>query len=255
MTIDLLLNGEPVTLACAPHASLRTVLRRAGWHSVRFGSDTGESGAAGVLVDGVLVSADVMLAAQADGHEIETVEGLAGPREIHPIQQAFIDTGAIQSGYSTPAMILAAKALLERRANPTEKEIRDALEQIPLAHRVALAMRATQREREFLLHDGKPQVLEALARNPNLRIEQVRSLAGNALLLSSTLELLAKNERWIHDDSVKIQIVTHRNVPVPLATSLVEKMNARTLRKVVQKPTLHHSLRTRLMRQLARGTR
>ena len=127
MTIDLLLNGEPVTLACAPHESLRTVLRRAGLHSVRFGSHTGETGAAGVLVDGVLVSADVMLAAQADGHEIETVEGLAGPREIHPLQQAFIDTGAIQSGYSTPAMILAAKALLERKANPTEEEIRDAL--------------------------------------------------------------------------------------------------------------------------------
>jgi putative selenate reductase molybdopterin-binding subunit len=127
MTIDLVLNGEPVTLACAPHESLRTVLRRAGFHSVRFGSDTGETGAAGVLVDGVLVSADVMLAAQADGHEIETVEGLAGPGEIHPIQQAFIDTGAIQSGYSTPAMILAAKALLQRKANPTEEEIRDAL--------------------------------------------------------------------------------------------------------------------------------
>ena len=127
MTIHLTINGEPRALACEPHESLRVVLRRAGFYSVRYGSDTGETGAAAVLVDGRLVSADVMLAAQADGHAIETVEGLAVPGEMHPIQQAFIDTGAIQSGYSTPAMVLAAKALLEKTANPTEAEIRDAL--------------------------------------------------------------------------------------------------------------------------------
>jgi len=68
-----------------------------------------------------------MLAAQADGHEIETVEGLSVPGQIHPIQQAFIDTGAIQSGYSTPAAVLAAKALLESNPNPTEAEVRDSL--------------------------------------------------------------------------------------------------------------------------------
>jgi putative selenate reductase molybdopterin-binding subunit len=104
-----------------------TVLRRAGYYSVRFGSDTGETGAAAVLVDGTLVSSEVMLAAQADGHEIETVEGLAGPGEMHPIQQAFIDSGALQSGYSAPATILATKALLDRNPNPTEDDIRDSL--------------------------------------------------------------------------------------------------------------------------------
>ncbi len=127
MTITLTINGTDRTLTCEPHESLRTVLRRAGHYSVRFGSDTGETGAAGVLVDGRLVSADVMLAAQADGHEIETVEGLSVPGELHPIQQAFIDTGAIQSGYSTPAMVLAAKALLAEHPNPTEEQVRDAL--------------------------------------------------------------------------------------------------------------------------------
>ena len=127
MTIQLTINGTPRTLTCEPHESLRVVLRRAGFYSVRYGSDTGETGAAAVLVDGRLVSADVMLAAQADGHAIETVEGLTVPGEMHPIQQAFIDTGAIQSGYSTPAMVLAAKALLAKTANPTEAEIRDAL--------------------------------------------------------------------------------------------------------------------------------
>ena len=79
------------------------------------------------LVDGALITSDLMLAAQADGHEIETVEGLSSPGHLHPIQEAFIESGAIQSGYSTPAMILAAKALIGRNPNPTEDDVRDAL--------------------------------------------------------------------------------------------------------------------------------
>ena len=110
MTITLSINGTKVELDCRPHESLRAVLRRAGYHSVRFGSETGETGAAAVLVDGALITSDLMLAAQADGHDIETVAGLSSPGHLHPIQKAFIETGAIQSGYSTPAMILAAKA-------------------------------------------------------------------------------------------------------------------------------------------------
>jgi len=126
MTITLTINGARVELDCLPHDSLRTVLRKAGYHSVRFGSETGETGAAAVLVDGALITADLMLAAQADGHEVETIEGLSSPGNLHPIQAAFIETGAIQSGYSTPATILAAKALIARRPNPTEDEVRDA---------------------------------------------------------------------------------------------------------------------------------
>lgn len=127
MNISLTINGAELRVWCAPHESLRTVLRREGYYSVRYGSDTGETGAAAVLVDGVLISADVMLAAQADGHAIETVEGLSEPGGMHPIQQAFIDTGAMQSGYSAPAMILATKALLAANPEPNEDEIRDAL--------------------------------------------------------------------------------------------------------------------------------
>jgi len=127
LIVNITVNGEPHEFECAPHESLRTVLRREGYYSVRFGSETGETGAAAVLVDGQLISADVMLAAQADGHEIETVEGLASPLSLHPIQEAFIATGAIQSGYATPATILAAKQLLETNQDPSEEEIRDAL--------------------------------------------------------------------------------------------------------------------------------
>jgi putative selenate reductase molybdopterin-binding subunit len=127
MTITLTINGIERSLTCAPHESLMAVLRREGFYSVRFGSDTGETGAAAVLVDGRLISSDIMLAAQADGHEVETVEGLAPRMSLHPIQEAFVATGAIQSGYSTPAMILAAKELLATNPDPSEDEIRDAL--------------------------------------------------------------------------------------------------------------------------------
>lgn len=127
MEIHVTINGQKKTFTCQPGETLMRVLRREGYYSVRFGSDTGETGAAAILLDGKLVSSDILLAAQADGHAIETVEGLAQGINLHPIQQAFIRTGAIQSGYSTPAMVLAAKALLEKNPNPTEAEVRDAL--------------------------------------------------------------------------------------------------------------------------------
>lgn len=127
MQINLTINGVHQTLSCQPFENLRRVLRREGYFSVRYGSDTGETGAAAILLDGRLVSADVLLAAQADGHTIETVEGLSQGTQLHPIQEAFMRTGAIQSGYSTPAMVLAAKALLEKNPNPSEAEVRDAI--------------------------------------------------------------------------------------------------------------------------------
>lgn len=126
--VELTLNGVAQRVACAPGDSLLTVLRRLGCFSVRFGSGTGETGAAAVLVDGRLVSADVLLAAQAGGHEVTTVESLdVATGELHPIQAAFVESGALQSGYSAGAMVLATKALLERVPRPSEAEIRDAL--------------------------------------------------------------------------------------------------------------------------------
>ncbi len=128
MTLPLNINGKDYEVLAYPTDTLLTALRRAGFFSVRFGSHDGKTGAAAVLVDGQLVNSDVLLAGQAVGHKIETVEGLnPGVNELHPIQKAFVETGAIQSGYSTPAMILAAKALLDRNLQPTETEVRDAL--------------------------------------------------------------------------------------------------------------------------------
>lgn len=128
MSILLTVNDSELPLNARETDNLREVLRASGFFSVRFGSHSGETGAAAILVDGQLRSADTMLVGQAVGHRLETVEGLTQQvGELHPIQRAFIETGAIQSGYSTPAMILAAKALLASNPDPSEAEVRDAL--------------------------------------------------------------------------------------------------------------------------------
>jgi putative selenate reductase molybdopterin-binding subunit len=128
MQLTLHINGRPHLIHAHPTDTLMSALRGAGYFSVRYGSDSGETGAAAILLDGRLVSSDVLLVGQAVGHRIETVEGLTGRvGELHPLQLAFMETGAIQSGYSTPAMILAAKALLDRNPNPTEADVREAL--------------------------------------------------------------------------------------------------------------------------------
>ncbi|MBP7041123.1 MAG: molybdopterin-dependent oxidoreductase [Chloroflexi bacterium] len=128
MEIPLTINGVHQTIHSHATETLRNALRQAGYFSVRYGSDDGATGAAAVLVDGKLVNSDTLLVGQVVGHAIETVEGLTDRvGELHPIQKAFIETGAIQSGYSTPAMMLAAKALLASNANPTETAVRDAL--------------------------------------------------------------------------------------------------------------------------------
>jgi putative selenate reductase molybdopterin-binding subunit len=128
MDLHVTLNGVARRITCDAGDSLLEVLRREGCLSVRDGSETGETGAAAILLDGRLVSADVLLAAQADRHDVTTVESLnVATGELHPIQEAFIETGALQSGYSAGAMVLATKVLLQRHASPSDEQIRDAL--------------------------------------------------------------------------------------------------------------------------------
>ncbi|MFO7635092.1 MAG: molybdopterin cofactor-binding domain-containing protein [Caldilinea sp.] len=129
MNIQFKLNGVARTFVCEPGETLMDLLRRNGMWSVKHGCETGECGACSVLIDGNLTPTCVLLAAQVDGRAVETVEALdRGPgAPLHPIQQAFAETGAIQCGYCTPAMVLAAQELLDKTLTPTEAEIRDAL--------------------------------------------------------------------------------------------------------------------------------
>ncbi len=127
MRIGLTINGMRRSLEIAPNARLLETLRGEGCFSVKYGCDTGECGVCAVLVDGVPRNTCVMLAAQADGAAITTVEGVGTPRQMHPIQQTMADNGSVQCGYCIPAMVLAAQALLKDIPNPTDAQIRDAI--------------------------------------------------------------------------------------------------------------------------------
>ncbi|MDH3681672.1 MAG: molybdopterin-dependent oxidoreductase [Acidimicrobiia bacterium] len=125
--VSFTLNGAARAIEVEPHETALSLLRREGLASVRYGSDTGETGASAVLIDGRLTSTDCLLAAQLGGHDVVTVESLNVSPELHPIQAAFAATGAMQSGYSVGAMILGALSLLDRNPDPSEAEIRDLL--------------------------------------------------------------------------------------------------------------------------------
>lgn len=130
LNISFTLNGQAKSLECAPGELLMTALRRSGCWSVKHGCETGECGACAVLINGRLTPTCVLLAGQVEGQAVVTVEHLApgGHQDgLHPLQQAFVETGAIQCGYCTPAMLLAAKALIEKNPRPSEGEVRDAL--------------------------------------------------------------------------------------------------------------------------------
>jgi xanthine dehydrogenase iron-sulfur cluster and FAD-binding subunit A len=125
--VSLTVNGVARHARTRAGATLLELLRGEGFWGVKHGCETGECGACTVLLDGRPVCACISLAARAEGRSIETVEGLGDPDRLHPVQEAFVDTGAIQCGFCTPAMELAAKALIEAVPDPTEDDARDAL--------------------------------------------------------------------------------------------------------------------------------
>jgi putative selenate reductase molybdopterin-binding subunit len=132
MDLTLQINHTHTKVSAAPGETLLKVLRRLGFYGVKHGCESGECGACTILLDGHPVNACLVLAAQAEGHTIQTIEsvgnhpaqGWRASQGLHAIQQAFVDTGAIQCGYCTPAQVLAAKQLLERNPSPSEDEVR-----------------------------------------------------------------------------------------------------------------------------------
>lgn len=128
VSLTMTLNGEEVTIEVGPDALLVDVLRdQLELTGTKEACGEGECGACTVLLDGEPVTSCLVPALKAQGREVMTVEGLASGGELHPLQKAFIEHGAVQCGYCTPGMLMSAKALLDRNPHPTEGEIRQAI--------------------------------------------------------------------------------------------------------------------------------
>ena len=125
MIVTTTINGEELEFLCEPRQSLLEVLREVlGLTGAKEGCNNGNCGACNVLMDGVLVNSCLVLGVEAEGHRIETVEGLASGGQLHPLQQKFLEHAALQCGICTPGVVIASRALLEKNPDPTETEVR-----------------------------------------------------------------------------------------------------------------------------------
>jgi aerobic carbon-monoxide dehydrogenase small subunit len=125
MQIETTLNGEEISFLCEPRQTLLEVLRdELGLTGTKEGCGNGNCGACNVLLDGVLVNSCLVLAAETQQRTVNTIEGMAGPEGLHPLQQKFLEHAALQCGICTPGFLISARALLEKNPHPTEKEVR-----------------------------------------------------------------------------------------------------------------------------------
>ncbi|HEX3208271.1 MAG TPA: (2Fe-2S)-binding protein [Geminicoccaceae bacterium] len=123
--VSTTINGEPTEFLCETQQTMLDVLRDViGLTGSKEGCASGDCGACSVLLDGRLVCACLVLGAEAEGHAIETIEGMAKADELHPLQRKFLEHAALQCGVCTPGFLIAAKALLEKHPDPSETEVR-----------------------------------------------------------------------------------------------------------------------------------
>lgn len=128
VSIHAMINGEEVDFLCEPHQSLLEVLRDTlGFTGTKEGCSNGNCGACNVILDGALVNSCLVLAAEIEGSTVTTIEGIAGPQGLHPLQLKFLEHAALQCGFCTPGFIVAAKALLDRNPHPDEEQVRHGL--------------------------------------------------------------------------------------------------------------------------------
>ena len=126
--VSTTVNGEPVEFLCDPRQTLLEVLRdELGLTGTKEGCGTGDCGACSVILDGRLICSCLALGVEADGAQVDTIEGVAQGEELHLLQRRFLEDAALQCGVCTPGFIVAAKALLDRNPDPTETEVRFAL--------------------------------------------------------------------------------------------------------------------------------
>lgn len=125
--VTIAVNGAPVTAEIEPRELLVHFLRDHVGTGTHIGCDTSQCGACLVRIDGGTAKSCTVLAVQAQGHDVTTIEGLGTPKELTPLQQAFMEAHGLQCGFCTPGMVFAGQALLDRVPNPTEEQVREAL--------------------------------------------------------------------------------------------------------------------------------
>lgn len=124
--VQAVINGEEVEFLCEPRQSLLEVLRETlGLTGAKEGCNNGNCGACNVILDGALVNSCLVLAVEINGRNVTTVEGIATPQGLHPLQEKFIAHAALQCGFCTPGFLVAAKALLDQNPKPGEREVRE----------------------------------------------------------------------------------------------------------------------------------
>lgn len=177
MQIELTINGKTQSFQAQPNQTLLQLLRQAGYFSVKHGCDTGECGACTVLLNGVPTTSCNLLAVQANGADIMTVEALGTAENLHPLQQRMADNGAVQCGYCTPALLLTAKALLDRNPLPTEAEVREAMSGV-----ICRCTGYARPVEAILQKDNPPPITNALSvvGQPVRKIDAVKLATGRA---------------------------------------------------------------------------
>jgi len=129
VNISFILNGEQINIETEANISLATLLReQLHLTGTKISCEEGECGACTVILDGKAVNSCLVLAPEINGRSVTTIEGLSKNSELHPIQAAYIDEGAVQCGFCTPGMVMSTKALLDENPNPSEADIKEALE-------------------------------------------------------------------------------------------------------------------------------
>jgi carbon-monoxide dehydrogenase small subunit len=123
--VHAVINGEEVEFLCEPRQSLLEVLREIlGLTGTKEGCNNGNCGACNVIINGILVNSCLVLAVEIEGCSLITIEGIAGPQGLHPLQRKFLEHAALQCGFCTPGFIVAAKALMDQNPHPSEAEVR-----------------------------------------------------------------------------------------------------------------------------------
>jgi hypothetical protein len=192
-----------------------------------------------------------------------TVEGRIARAELDPEagqvslavefgRMAEGDRRTLESLISRVVEGMAPGALESLPDSPSPQEVRRALEQIPLPHRIALAARALPREREFLIQDSHLQVIDALVRNPGLLFHEALKIVRMPNLLPHTLEVLARDQRWSGNAQLMAMVVTHRSTPLGVAEKIISRMSRTELERVIRASGLSPALRPKVLRLLKR---